>query len=350
MIKNSKNPLITKAMIVPSNDNLIVKGSLNPGATEFEGDIILLLRIAEGCKAVDGKISVPVYRFENNRGNLEVLHFDESDPDIALKDNRAVIHKGKEYVSTLSHLRLARSKDGVNFTVDEKPFLVPQNESEEFGVEDARIVKIDDCYYINYTAVSKDSYGTSLIRTNDFVDKHYMGMIFCAPNKDVCIFPEKINGRYFALHRPYNHDFGKSSIWLAESPDLVHWGNHRCLIRPRANKWEDEKIGAGAPPIKTDAGWLEIYHGKTLRNGKDFYSLMVLLLDLNDPTKVIYRGDHPILMPEESYETNGFVPNVVFLNGMVIRNKEDLLLYYSACDDVTCLAECKLNELIPFIK
>jgi len=347
MIKHKKNPIIKPEMITPSNKNLVVKGALNPGAVMLNDEIVLLLRIAEGCKVNEEKISVPFYHFNEGKGTLEILHLDKDDTDIRLKDTRGVIYKGKEYVSTLSHLRLARSKNGIDFEIDETPFLVPQNESEEFGIEDARIVKIDDYYYVNYSAVSKDSYGTSLIRTKDFVTKEYLGMIFCVPNKDVCIFPEKIKGKYYALTRPHNRSFGKSSIWIAESYDLIHWGNHRCLIRPQNKIWESEKIGGGAPPIKTKKGWLEIYHGKTLIDGKDFYSLMVLLLDLDDPTKVLYRGEHPIIMPDKQYETDGFVPNVVFLNGMVQKNTEDLLLYYSACDETTCVAICKIDELIP---
>ena len=344
IIKHPENPLITPGMVVPSGKGLVVKGALNPGAVEYNDEIVLLLRVAEGCETIEGKVSVPVYRFESGRGELDILHLDCADPDVTLKDTRAVIYNGKEYVSTMSHLRLARSRDGVNFEVDEKPFLTPRNESEEFGMEDARIVKIDDYYYINYTAVSKDSYGTSLVRTRDFVDTEYMGMIFCVPNKDVCIFPEKINGNYFALHRPYNRSYGKSSIWLARSKDLIHWGHHSCLLRPADNQWESEKIGGGAPPIKTDRGWLEIYHAKTLKNGRDFYSLMVLLLDLDDPSNILFRGEHPALMPEEPYEKKGFVPNVVFLNGMV-RRDDELHLYYAACDESTCLARCKLASL-----
>ncbi|MCP4200082.1 MAG: glycosidase [Proteobacteria bacterium] len=346
MIKLPNNPLITPNMVVPSNSGLVVKGALNPGATLFNDDIFLLLRVAEGCEEIAGKVSVPIYRFDNGPGKLEILHLDGDDPDVTLKDTRAVVYKGTEYVSTLSHLRLARSQDGVNFAVAEEPFLTPQNESEAFGIEDPRIVQIENAYYINYTAVSKDSYGTALVRTEDFIHTEYLGMIFCVPNKDVCIFPEKVGGKYWALHRPNNHSYGKSSIWIAESPDLIHWGHHRCLIRPADNGWESEKIGGGAPPIKTDRGWLEIYHGKTLKGGNDFYSLMVLLLDLNDPTKVLYRGEKPILMPEEPYETEGFVGNVVFLNGMV-QEGDDLLLYYAACDETTCLARCKWRDLLP---
>jgi predicted GH43/DUF377 family glycosyl hydrolase len=346
MIKHPKNPLIIPEMVIPSNSGLVVKGALNPGAALFDDEILMLLRIAEGCEEREGKVSVPIYRFDSDPKQLEILHLDSTDPQLVLKDTRAVVYKGAEYVSTLSHLRLARSQDGVHFKVDEKPFLTPQNESEEFGIEDARIVQIDDVYYINYTAVSKDSYGTALVRTKDFIHKEYLGMIFCPPNKDVCIFPEKVGGSYWALHRPNNHSYGNSSIWIARSPDLIHWGHHRCLIRPAGGRWESEKIGGGAPPIKTDRGWLEIYHGKTLKDGQDFYSLMVLLLDLNDPTKVLYRGEKPILMPEEPYETQGFVPNVVFLNGMVLEG-DDLLLYYAACDETICLARCKWRDLLP---
>lgn len=346
MIKHEENPIITPRMIVPSADGLEVKGALNPGAAIVNDEIVLLLRIAESGISDPNTVRVPTYSFDNGDGMLEVLSFDKTDPDLKLKDTRAVLYKGTEYVSTLSHLRLARSADGVHFTIDEEPFWVPQHPSEEYGVEDARITPIGDAYYINYTAVSRDSYGTALMRTKDFVSSEYLGMPFCVPNKDVCIFPERINGRYYALHRPFNHDFGKSAIWIASSPDLLHWGNHQCLIRPRDNEWEEMKIGGGAPPIKTGKGWLEIYHGKNLKDGADRYSLMMLLLDLEDPTKVIYRGDAPILHPSEPYETAGFVPNVVFLNGMVVRGNSELLLYYSACDETTCLATCAIDELL----
>ncbi|MBN2525257.1 MAG: glycoside hydrolase family 130 protein [Deltaproteobacteria bacterium] len=348
MLKYPHNPIITPGMITPSAAGLEVKGALNPGVTIFENEIVLLLRVAEAGICDSGAVRVPRYAFNDNntKGTLDVLSFNRNDAALTLKDNRAVIYKGKEYVSTLSHLRLARSTDGIHFNIDTHPFRVPGHPSEEYGVEDARITKIDNEYYINYTAVSKDSYGTALIKTTDFQTVRYLGMPFCVPNKDVCIFPERINGKYYALHRPYNHDFGKSSIWIASSYDLIHWGDHQCLIRPGANEWEEEKIGGGAPPIKTSKGWLEIYHGKSIKNGADYYSLLMLLLDLDDPRRVVYRGEVPVLHPSEPYETHGFVPNVVFLNGMVLRNASELLLYYSACDETTCLATCALDELL----
>lgn len=346
MLRHPKNPIITPEMVVPSHADLVVKGVLNPGAVRFGDEVVLVLRVAEGGRQTADEVCVPRYRFADGQARLEIMRLDANDPDVQLKDNRAVVYKGEEHVSTLSHLRLARSTDGVHFVIDPEPFWSPSHASEALGVEDARVVEIDGWYYISYTAVSRDSYGTSLIRTRDFVSTQYLGMIFSVPNKDVCIFPEKIDGLYHALHRPYNHDFGKSSIWIAQSPDLVHWGNHRCLIRPRPNEWESEKIGGGAPPLRTDRGWLEIYHGKAQRDGKDFYSLLVLLLAPDDPTQVLYRGSHPILMPEEPYETAGFVPNVVFANGVVSGDAGELLLYYAACDETTCLARCQVEELL----
>lgn len=351
MIRHPENPLITPAMIPPSHPELEVLGAFNPGACRFGQEVILVLRVAEGCPRTADGVAVPHYRFRPRdggepEGKLEVRHFRRDDPDLEIKDSRAVIHRGVEYVSTLSHLRLARSLDGVHFQVDPTPFWTPVDASEAYGVEDARITEIDGWYYINYTAVSPDSYGTSLIRTRDFVDVEYLGMIFPVPNKDVCLFPKKIGGRYYALHRPYNHGFGRSSIWIAQSPDLVHWGQHRCLVRPRENGWEDEKIGGGAPPLATADGWLEIYHGKALRQGRDHYSLGVLLLERDDPTRIRFRGAHPILAPQAPYETAGFVPNVVFASGVVPGEAGELLLYYAACDETTCLARCTVEELV----
>jgi predicted GH43/DUF377 family glycosyl hydrolase len=243
----------------------------------------------------------------------------------------------------MSHIRLARSRNGVNFTVDENPFLFPCNESEAFGVEDARVTKIDDTYYINYTVVSGDGYATALAATKDFINIERKGIIFPPQNKDVSIFPEKVNGKYCALHRPDNKGFGLPSIWYSDSPDLIHWGNHQCLARPRDIIWEEMKIGGGAAPLKTPAGWLEIYHGK----GRDeIYSLFLLLLDLNDPSKVLKRGTEPILFPQETYETDGFFSKVVFSNGIITRDDGQVLIYYGACDETVCLAETTLDELL----
>lgn len=347
MKRNLQNPLITPSMLTPSAPGYHVLGAFNPGATLYNDEVILLMRVAENCVKEEGYISVPYYSFDGKTGKPEILRIKEDDPEVTLKDTRGVFYKGRDYLSTLSHIRLARSKDGINFKVDEKPFIYPCDESEIFGVEDARISKIGDTYYINYTAVSGDGYVTSLITTKDFINLERRGTIFPPLNKDVAIFEEKVKGKYVTLHRPSNHGFGLPSIWYADSPDLIHWGNHKCLLRPDEGKWESQKIGGGAAPIKTKEGWLVIYHGK---GDNSIYSLNLILLDLDDPSKIIKRGEVPIFYPEETYEKEGFFGNVVFTNGHVVRPNGEVYLYYGACDETVCLVVTSVDELLSSFK
>jgi predicted GH43/DUF377 family glycosyl hydrolase len=320
-----------------------VKGAFNAGATMHGDEVILLLRVAESCRKEHGVFSVPVYSFVGDKGELAIQKFLLDDPDVKTKDTRGLTYRGDEYLSTLSTLRVARSNDGVNFTVDDQPLIYPSLPSERYGCEDARIQRMGDDYFISYTAVSPDGWATSLCVTRDFASIERKGIIFCPQNKDVCIFPEKIAGRYWALHRPNNEGFGRPSIWISSSPNMLDWGDHRCLIRPRDSLWESVKIGGGAPPIRTDKGWLEVYHGK---GEGSVYSLFTLLLDLDDPSRVVARGESPILVPETDYEKKGFFPNVVFSNGLVVHPNGEIYLYYGACDETTNLALTSVNELL----
>jgi len=298
--------------------------------------------------ADDGRVAVPVMRLDPSRDGVgvpDVIEVGVDDAGVELRDTRGVVIDGREYLSTMSHLRLARSADGVRFTVDDEPFIFPSTEAERFGVEDARVVRLDDRFLVNYTAVSGDGWATALASTSDFTTVERRGLIFHPQNKDVAIFPEKIDGRYVALHRP-NNAMGRASIWYAESPDLVHWGNHRCLLRPRDSQWEEQKIGGGAPPIRTDDGWLTIYHGK----GRDqVYSLWALLLDADDPAVILAQGSTPLLTPEAPYEREGFFGGVVFTNGMVERDGE-LLVYYGAADECVALARTTVAELLASLR
>ena len=341
--RNPANPIIKPEDVPPSRDGYRVRGTFNPGAAKLDDEIILLVRVSEDCPAREGHVAVPYYRFETGCGYPEILEVKVDHPDVRLKDTRGVVYRGRDYLSSMSHIRLARSRDGVNFTVEDKPFIYPCNESECFGVEDARVTRIDDVYYINYTAVSGDGFATALAVTDDFDGIERKGIIFPPQNKDVSIFPEKVNGNYCALHRPNNDGFGLPSIWYSESPDLIHWGNHKCILRPRDMIWEEMKIGGGSAPIRTSEGWLEIYHGK----GRDqVYSLFLVLLDLEHPSVVLKRGEEPILVPRESYETSGFFPNVVFSNGIVQQDDGRLLIYYGACDETVCVAESSTDDLL----
>ena len=221
--KYENNPVVTPSDVKPSAEGYKVLGAFNPGATLYNDEVILLLRVAESVIQKDGFVSVPIAKNENGIFVPGIMDFKKDDPDVKLKDTRGVVYKGKDFLSTMSHIRVARSKDGFNFKVDDKPFIFPGNDTEKYGVEDARVTKIEGQYYINYSAVSPDSWATALATTEDFINVNRKGLIFHPENKDVAIFSEKVNGLYYALHRPNNSGFGKASIWYSESPDLLHW-------------------------------------------------------------------------------------------------------------------------------
>ena len=352
MRRHPANPLIVAADVPPSDPAYRVRGAFNPGACTFGGETLLLLRVSEDVPAGPGRVAVPMVRFEDGRGVADVLDVGVDDPGVELKDTRAVLLDGREYTSTLSHLRLARSADGVNFAVDPEPFLFPATEGERFGVEDARVTRIGDTYWINFTVVSGDGFCTALASTTDWETVARHGVIFPPANKDVSLFPAKCGGDYFALHRPDNESFGQSSVWTARSPDLLHWGDHRCILRPRAGvRHEGEKIGGGPPSFLTPAGWLQVYHG---RSTDGVYALFAALLDRDDPTRVLARGTRPVLEPEADYELEGFYPGIVFANGLTHDHPPDeplpddaaVRIYYGACDGAACLAETTAGELV----
>ena len=320
-----------------------MRGAFNPAACRFGEEVLLLLRVAEDVPAEEGRVSVPVVDFSGGTARPDVLSVRRDDPEVTLRDTRGLRYRGVEYLSTMSHLRIARSRDGVAFTVDETPFLLPEDPSERFGVEDARITQIGGTYWINYTAVSADGWATALASTTDFASVERHGIIFPPANKDVSIFPGKTAaGRYAALHRP-NNDLGKASVWYAESGDLRDWGGHRCILRPREGvAWESAKIGGGGPCVETDAGWLQLYHAK---DADSRYTLALALLDRDEPWRVLKRSTRPVFEPEEPFETDGFFGNVVFTNGWV-QDGDRLLVYYGAADESVGVAETTVEELL----
>ncbi|MEN6385742.1 MAG: glycosidase, partial [Phycisphaerales bacterium] len=293
-----QNPLITPKDIKPSQSDLEVCCVLNPGVARFNDQTILLLRVCERPLQEEGWLSVPV--LEKEAGRYKILRFKKDDPLLDFRDPRIFDYGENVYLTTASHLRIARSNDGVNFTIEPKPFIFSNSDDEEFGVEDSRITKIEDTYYIYYVAVSRNSYCTKLASTKDFKNAQKHEIIFHPQNKDVAIFEGKIGDSYIAFHRPDLSIFrAPPAMWLAYSKDLIYWGRHKLLISPRKKMWDSARIGAGTVPILTDKGWLEIYHGA---NEKHNYSLGLLLLDALDPSKIIYRSDEPFFEPQEEYE------------------------------------------------
>jgi len=335
-----ENPLLIPKDLQPKIPGLQIISLLNPGVFTYENKTWLLVRVAEGTVTKEGVIYFPVL---NATGNMEVIEVPLNDPDLIATDARVVNYKGLDYLTTISHLRLLCSDDGVKFYEPEGyQHLTGMGYLERFGIEDCRVTQIDDTYYLTYTAVSDSGVGVGLRITKDFKEYEDKGMIMPPHNKDCTLFDEKINGKYYALHRPSSKEIGGNYIWLAESPDGLHWGNHQCIIKTRIGMWDNARVGAGAAPIKTDKGWLEIYHGA---NEKHQYCLGAFLMDLNDPTKILGRTMEPIMVPTEKYELSGFFGFVVFTNGHIIKGDE-LTLYYGAADEFVCGAKFSIAEIL----
>jgi predicted GH43/DUF377 family glycosyl hydrolase len=339
-VRVPENPIIRPGDVPPTRPDFETICVINAGVARFGEEVLLLLRVVERPRAAGrGVYLAPIFDLQQNAVVLKELPRDA--PGYDYSDPRLIQTPDGLYLTALSHLRLARSRDGVHFSVDPSPALFPATEYETYGIEDPRITQIGDEYYANYVGVSALGIVTCLARTRDFRTWERLGVIFPPDNKDVEIFPERIGGKYYALHRPSTSAFGRPEIWLAESPDLLCWGGHRRLVGQRANGWEDGRIGGSAVPFRTGRGWLAIYHAASRANR---YVLAALLLDLDQPWKVIARSQRPILEPQADYETTGFFANVVFSCGALC---EDGLvrIYYGAADTCMALAEIPLAEI-----
>ncbi len=248
-----------------------------------------------------------------------------------------------------SFFALARSRDGLHFTLDPEPCMLPATEgpwgiAEEHGIEDPRLTVVDGKYYILYTAVGRYGHCIALAETKDMVHYERIALISEPGNKDGVLFPEKINGLYARLDRPIGGGVG--SIWVSYSPDLIHWGRSDCAFTPRARYWDSYRIGASAPPILTDAGWLEIYHGVKMTSAGPIYRIGTAMLDRDDPGKLLGRSLVPLLSPRELYERIGDVGNVVFACGAIVEDDGEVKIYYGAADTAICVASAGMDEII----
>lgn len=293
-------------------------------------------------------------RYKNN----PILTREDVPYSVATVHNAGVVKYNGEYIMLFrSHLKngrsiigMAKSKDGYNFKVEPEAFLTPSLDSafgeyEEYGVEDVRISRINDEFLLTYSAYSRHGVRIGLAKTTDFKTVERISLITQADLRNVVIFPEKINGQYVRLDRPHS-EISKWSIWISYSPDLVHWGNSKVIIKPETYHWDEMKVGPGATPIKTDRGWLNIYHGVFETMSGTVYRLGVALHDLNDPSIILGVADEWILQPEDSWEVTGYVPNVVFTCGAVPEDDGTVKIYWGGADSVMCVGSANINELI----
>lgn len=334
-----ENPILVPGDVRPSHPGLDIECLLNPGVFRFEGKTWLLLRVAERPQQKQGYTSFPVLGPD---GLPKILEFENSDPLLNLNDPRILEHNGRQYLTTLSHLRLVNSEDGVHFTESSHSLIMGSGEHEMYGIEDCRVAQIGEDFYLTYTAVSPSGVGVGMRSTRDWIHFKEYGMILPPHNKDCSLFEEKVCGRYYMFHRPSSVFVGGNYIWMAESPDLAHWGRHRCIAKTRPGSWDSGRIGAGGSPIRTEKGWLAIYHGA---DPEHRYSLGALLLDLEEPWKVIARSKDPIMEPIEPYEQEGFFGKVVFTNGHLLDG-DQITIYYGASDSVICGAHFSMSEIL----
>ncbi|MBN2307735.1 MAG: glycosidase [Candidatus Hydrogenedentes bacterium] len=294
--RSENNPIIT-AHEMP----IAAAAVLNPGATEQNGDTVLLLRV------------------EDDAG--------------------------------FSDIYVARSADGIrDWRIEPEPIL-RHGESlwryEAWGCEDPRVVFLpeEQQWYITYTAYSGVGAAVAIARSRDLKTAERLGLIFSPNNKDAALFPHRFAGRWAVLHRP-DAGGGVENIWSAYSPDLVHWGEPHCVLHEGMGPaWDAERVGTGPPPVLTDEGWLLLYHGVKAYGGQLVYRVGAALLDAQQPHKLVARSRLCLFQAETAYEKSGFIPNVVFPTGLLLR-RDELWMYYGAADTSICLATARLPDIL----
>lgn len=277
-----------------------------------------------------------------------VMYGDETILLLSVVEHAATRGNGRDVGQT----RIARSSDGINFTVSEENFIDTQCIDYPYPLYhhfiDNRVTKIEDWYYI-ITPVMVNGYDSPvgmLGRTKDFEKYERLDIITAPKNRGASLFPEKINGKYYKLDRPGGGDGGNGDIWISASNDLVHWGEFKPVLAAGYRFWNVQKIGP-TPPIKTDRGWLDIMHGVFSPAGGTYYYIGAILLDLDEPWKVIGKTNSYLLMPKETYEKHGNCDNTIFPCGAIPKYEDDeLWLYYGATDFSICLATGSLSDIV----
>jgi len=291
-------------ILVPGNWPYPANAVFNPGAVEFDGGTLLLVRV------------------EDMRG--------------------------------FSHLTVARSQDGkTDWQIGVRPALkaTADHKEECWGVEDPRIVWLDERekYAVTYVSFSGGGPVVSLALTEDFQEFSRLGPLLPPEDKDASLFPHTIDGRFMLIHRPIIR--GEAHIWICSSPDLNYWGDHHVLLPTRPGWWDSQRVGLGPPPIETQDGWLLIYHGVRVTASGSLYRVGLALLDLEDPRRILCRCEDWVLAPKEDYERVGDVPGIVFPTGAILnQDARELRLYYGAADSSVGVATANIDDVLEYIK
>lgn len=299
---------------------------------------------------------LPVWRYSKNpiikRNVNEVIERTFNSGFVPYKGEYVGVFRGDSYTSTY-RLYVGRSKDGIHFTLDKKHIRFKDQNGkllEDKYSYDPRVVELEGTYYIIF-ADQNDEVAVGIAKTKDF--KTFTKLPYpLLPNcRNGALFPRKINGKYYLLSRPSDNAstmFG--NIFISESKDLEYWGHHSLITRSGWANWNNVKCGGGPIPIETDEGWLVLIHGVLFNCNNYVYSMGALILDKNDPRKVLYKCKDLLLTPQEPYEVSGHTPNVVFPTNVLVGKNGKLAIYYGAADCYTCLAFSTVDILIDYIK
>lgn len=350
--------LLTPNEIVPTLKTFRVRGVFNPAAVRLPNKKILLFaRVAETPYHNDKTFVAPRFAGE---GQSQIVIERIGRGKMRLCEDFFLMNDEIYRLPTLSHIRkIFLDKSGLNVEkIHHSPDFAGMTEDGDFGTEDPRITHIrkEKIYAMTYVSVSMSSgVSTSLAVSKDLKNWKRLGIIFRQQNKDVVIYPEKINGYYVAMQRPEGTMiFDKPSIWLSYSKDLVFWGRDKPILKPRRSGWDSLRIGAGAVPIKTAEGWLEIYHGVHLRNRKNpasrkVYSAGAVLFDLKNPEKVLGRSptNKPLFRPQYKFEKEGFHDDVVFPTAAIPDlDGKSVLVYSGAADSNITVRKIRIKGIL----
>lgn len=321
LVRHAENPVLSAKDI--SFDASLV---FNAGVCKFNGEYVMLFRDDYG----------------------------------ATKEDFAAFNAGtapfKNFRTTIG---LAHSPDGIHWTPESKP-VFEMHDDEVRRVYDPRLTAVDGRLVLCFAMDTEHGLRGGVAVTED-LHRFEIKSLSVPDNRNMVVFPEKIGGEYIRLERPmpvYSRGSGeKFDVWCSSSPDLVHWGNSKLVLGGESCPFANAKLGPAAPPVKTKAGWLTTYHAVSFsdaplktweREWRKIYRAGLMLLDLDDPSKVIAMAREPLLDIEAPYEEDGFRGSVIFPGGMILEDGGEVKIYYGAADTVECLATAHVDDLIAF--
>ncbi len=367
--------LIRPEDVQPMSKKFKVLGALNPSAVRLEnGEILMYVRVIEKLIKDEGKNHYYSPRFAGEN-KLRVVIDKYSKKDVQDKSDLTMEFKGGTkrltYLSSLRRVYLDKTGFKVK-KIERRPSFFGLSWDGELGIEDSRLTRIGDLYVMTYVALSRQgNISTSYAISNNCLNWFRRGIIFNEQNKDVVLFPERVKGRYVAFERPEGtFQFSMPHMWISFSKDLELWGDGKPIKISKKGEWDAGRVGAGPPPIKTDEGWLLIYHGvkedvkKVIVEERKFFSLIkekheeeeinvsylvgAALFDLENPTKLIAKTKKPLIVPRKKYEVGTFEDKkVIFPTGAVFdKNKKYLLLFNGAGDRVTTVKKVLFEDIM----